>query len=200
MEFREVVRRRRMVRSYEDRPIAPDVLDRVLRAGMHAPSAGFTQGVELLVLEGREQTDVFWTTTLDPTWRARRARQAGLERAPVIVLPMAHRRAYLDRYSEPDKAGLGMDREGGWPVPYWDVDAGFAAMLVLLAAVDEGLGALFFGIFRGERELLETLGVPSGYRPVGAITLGWPAVGDVPSPSLARGHRPFEEQVHRGRW
>ena len=189
-----------MVRSYEDRPIAPDVLDRVLRHGLRAPSAGFTQGTELLVLEGREQTEMFWSATLDPDWRARRGRQQGLERAPVIVLPMSHRQAYLDRYGEPDKAGLGMDDESGWPVPYWDVDAGFAAMLLLLAAVDEGLGALFFGVFRGERELLDAFGVPAGFRPVGAITLGWPSADDRPSPSLARGHRSVDEQVHRGGW
>lgn len=189
-----------MVRSYEGRPIPPDVLERVLGAGVHGPSAGFTQGVDLLVLEGRDQTERFWSATLDPEWRARRARQAGLERAPVIVLPLSHRDAYLARYSEPDKEGLGMDREGGWPVPYWDVDAGFAAMLILLAAVDEGLGALFFGVFRGERELLDGFGVPPGYRAVGAITLGWPSDDDRPSPSLARGRRPLEDQVHRGGW
>src|SRR3954470_24174339 len=101
MEFAEVVRRRRMGRSYDDRPIPDDVLSRVLSAGLKAPSAGFTQGTELLVLERPEDREVFWSLTLDAEWRARRERQAGLERAPVIVLPMAHEQAYLDRYSEP---------------------------------------------------------------------------------------------------
>jgi nitroreductase len=84
-------------------------------------------------------------------------------------------------------------------VPYWLVDTAFASMLILLTASDAGLGALFFGIFQGERELLEALGVPDGYQPIGAIALGWPAP-DRPSPSLKRGHRPVEEVIHRGHW
>src|SRR3954447_8732036 len=200
MEFVDLVRRRRMVRSYVDRPIPAEVLDRVLGHALRAPSAGFSQGTELVVLETAEDRELFWSTTLDPEWRAGRARQAGLEGAPVIVLPMAHRQAYLDRYSEPDKAGLGVERPESWPVRYWDVDAGFAAMLLLLSATNEGLGALFFGIFRGESELLGALGVPEGYRPIGAVTLGWPSGDERPSRSLARGHRPAAEVVHRGRW
>src|SRR3954451_24786336 len=139
MEFAEVMRRRRMVRSYEDRPIPDDVIDRVLGAGLRAPSAGFTQGTELLVLERPEDRELFWSLTVDAEWRARRPRPQGLARARVIVLPMAHEQAYLDRYSEPDKAGLGMDQPENWPVTYWDVDAAFSAMLMLLAATDEGL-------------------------------------------------------------
>ncbi len=117
----------------------------------------------------------------------------------MVVLPLAHRQAYLDRYAEPDKAGSGLDRGDAWPVPYWLVDTGFAVMLMLLSAVDAGLGAAFLGIFRGEAELLDTLGVPDGYRPIGAVAVGYPAP-DEPSPSLARGRRPVSDVVHRGRW
>ena len=56
MEFQEVVRRRRMVRSFEPRPISPDVVDRILENALHAPSAGYTQGWAFLVLEGRDDT------------------------------------------------------------------------------------------------------------------------------------------------
>jgi nitroreductase len=52
MEFQDVVRRRRMVRSYEpSRPVPPDVLDRIVRNGLRAPSAGFSQGWGVLVLD-----------------------------------------------------------------------------------------------------------------------------------------------------
>jgi nitroreductase len=85
-------------------------------------------------------------------------------------------------------------------VPYWDVDAGFAALLMLLTAVDAGLGALFFGIFPPHVEpFRSSFGVPGAYNPVGAVAIGWPAA-DEPSPSLRRGRRPPEEVVHRGRW
>ena len=95
--------------------------------------------------------------------------------------------AYLDRYAEPDKGWTDRD-ESRWAVPYWDVDAGMAALLMLLTAVDEGLGACFFGVpaerldaFRAE------FGVPAEFRPVGCVSVGYPGDDDRRSPSLRRG-------------
>ena len=63
-------------------------------------------------------------------------------------------------------------------------------MAMLLTAVDEGLGALFFGIFeRAGRTLRAAFGIPDDFHPIGAVALGWPAP-DEPSPSLRRGRRP----------
>jgi hypothetical protein len=98
------------------------------------------------------------------------------------------------RYAEPDKAGLGMEVEAGWPVPYWDLDAAMAVML-LLTAVDEGVGGWFFGVFHGAEALLRDLGLPPGRRLVGAVALGLPAVGDPPSDSAHT--RPLDQVVHR---
>jgi len=109
--------------------------------------------------------------------------------------PILYNKAY---YAEPDKSVLGA-KASEWPVPYWLVDTAFATMLMLLTATDVGLGALFFGLDRGEAELLEALGVPDGYHPIGAVALGWPAP-DRPSPSLRRGHRPARQVIHRGGW
>jgi nitroreductase len=107
------------------------------------------------------------------------------------------------RYAEPDKVATGLGESAdAWPVPYWTVDTSFAAMLMLLAAVDEGLGALFFGIFAGADELLRSLGVPETYSAIGTIALGWPdAERDRPGLSSAtRGRRGLDDVVHRGRW
>lgn len=198
MELDDAIRRRRMVRSFEDRPVPPEVVDAVLAHAVQAPSAGFSQGWAFVVLEGPDQTGVFWRTTTTPEWRAS-TRRAGLLRAPVVLLPLAHRQAYLDRYSEPDKEGSGLDRPGAWPVPYWLIDTAFATMLSLLSASDSGLGAAFLGIFRGEAELVDALGIPEEYKLIGAVAMGYPAP-DVPSRSIARGRRPMSQVVHRGRW
>jgi nitroreductase len=196
MELSEVLRRRRMVRRFRDTPISAEALRRVLASAQRAPSAGFTQGTALLVLDHREQVEEFWRLT-DP-W-GRKARGSTLP--PVVVIPLSDKQAYLDRYSEPDKQGLGMDVEEGWPVPYWDLDAAMTVMLMLLAAVDEGLGAWYFGIFQRERELLHGLGVPAGLKPIGAVALGHPAPEDRPrGSSTARSRRSFDEVVHWGRW
>jgi nitroreductase len=197
MEVREAIRRRRMVRNFEDRPVPAEALERILDHARRAPSAGHTQGSVFLVLEGPEQTGRFWDCTFAEERRAG-FRWPGLFRAPVVILPCASRDAYLDRYAEPDKGWADRD-EARWPVPYWDVDCGFATMAMLLTAVDEGLGALFFGIFDGVPALRMAFGIPEEWHPIGAVAVGWPAP-DEPSPSLRRGRRPAAEVIRRGRW
>ncbi len=199
MEFQEVVRRRRMVRDFDDRPLEPSVVDRILANGTRAPSAGFTQGWAFLVLEGAEQTGRFWAASTPPDGNRARTRWPGVLRAPLLIVVLSEEAAYRRRYAEPDKATSGA-AEGAWPVPYWHVDAGFAALLMLLTAVDAGLGACFFGIF-GDRVAVfrEAFAVPDDHTPVGAITVGYPAP-ERPSRSVARGRRPLAAVVHRGRW
>ena len=197
MEFQDVVRRRKMVRSFEDRPVPHLLVERMLANAQRAPSAGFSQGWAFLVLEGREETARFWDACWPVDGRAD-WKWPDLFNAPVLIFPLADKGHYLRRYAEPDKGHVDLD-ETRWRVPFWDVDTGMAALLVLLTAVDAGLGALFFGITRVD-EFRLALGVPPEMSPVGAIAVGYPLAGDRPSPSLARGHRPAGEIVHRGRW
>jgi len=179
------------------------VVDRILDLGLRAPSAGFSQGWAFVVLEGERQTRRFWDTTL-PQERRSTFPWPGLLDAPVLIVPLAHPDAYVQRYAEPDKAASGLgDGEAAWPVPYWYVDTAFVSLLMLLAAVDADLGALFFGIFQDEAALLAELGVPDEYRPVGAIALGYPLSGSdasPPSQSTRRGRRSIDDVVHRGGW
>ncbi len=197
MELQDVLRKRKMVRSFEDRAIAAETLDRILRNAQRAPSAGFSQGQAFLVLEGREQTQRYWDSLTAPGGRAY-AGWPELVNAPVLIVCLDSKDIYLDRYAEADK-GWADRSEARWPVPYWDIDAGMAAMIILLDAVDAGLGALFFGI-PDQAKLRATFGIPAGYTAIGTIALGHPAANDRPSPSLARGRRPASSVIHRGRW
>ena len=157
-----------MVRRFDRRPLPAEVLDRILHSATRAPSAGFSQGLDLLVLEGGDAVRGFWRATADPRF----ATPYSSAEPPAIVLVLSDRQAYLDRYAAPDKAGLGMDSEAGWPVPSWDMDA-----------------------------LLRDLGVPEGRRLVGAVALGYPAADDRPGGSArTRPRRPLDQVVHRGRW
>jgi nitroreductase len=117
--------------------------------------------------------------------------------APVVVVPMCSKVAYLDRYAEPDKGWTDRD-EGRWPVPYWHTDTGMAAMILLLAAEDAGLAACFFGV-PGDRwpALRDAFGLPDRLAPVGVVSLGY-AAPDVRSPSLRRGRRRLDEVVSYG--
>ena len=198
MQFQDVVRRRKMVRRYLDRPVPRDAVERIVDNAQRAPSAGFSQGWAFVVLQGADETGVFWEAIADEDWLA--GRRSGVASAPVIIVPLANKQAYLDRYREPDKQYAGMQDEASWPAPFWDIDVGMASLLMLQTAVDEGLGALFFGIPARHDELRAALGYPAEFRPIGAIAVGWPDPADQPSPSLKRGRRPTEAVVHWGRW
>jgi nitroreductase len=185
-----------MVRTFDRRPVPPAAVDRMLANAVRAPSAGFTQGWAFLVLEGAEQTENLWAATFNAEDRAA-FRWPGLLAAPLVIVVLSSEDAYLDRYAEPDKGWTDRD-PSRWPVPYWHVDAGFAALLLMLTAVDAGLGALFFGVFK-VKEFRAAFDVPDAYTPVGAVAVGYP-LPDEPSRSLARGRRSFDDVVHRGRW
>lgn len=197
MEFQDVVRKRKMVRSFEDRPIPREVVDRILANAQRAPSAGFSQGWAFLVLEGPEQTARYW----DALWPEETRSAFGwadMFTAPLLVVCLSDKKTYLRRYQEPDKGWTDMD-EKRWPVPYWDIDTGMAALLILQTAVDAGLGAVFFGV--SDQALFRTtFGVPEDLRAIGTIALGYAKPHDRPSPSLRRGHRPAADVVHRGGW
>lgn len=202
MDLFDALARRHMVRAFRPDPIEHALLERVLDAARRAPSAGFTQGVDLLVLEGSAQTASYWDTTLAPERRAGFP-WPGLLVAPVLVVVCADPAAYVARYAEADKAHTGLgDGAERWAVPFWFVDAGMAAQNLLLAATAAGLGACLFGVFEHEPAVCAAFGVPAGVRTVATIALGHPdPSADRPSRSAStRPRRPIGDLVHRGRW
>ena len=199
MEFQDVVLQRRMARDFSDEPVARPILDQLMANATRIPSAGYSQGFAFVVLTEPEQRRLFWQTTSGPEWRGE-SESVPLTRAPVVILPLAHKQAYLDRYALPDKAHTPLSLEAHWPAPYWDIDTGFGVMLILLTAVNLGLGGLFFGIFRGEQALMDALGVPEGYRPIGAIAVGHPTPGERSRPELPTGRRRLDDAVKWERW
>lgn len=191
-----MVRRRRMVRRYDlSRPVPPPVIDAVMANAVRAPSAGFSQGWGFVVLDQPDDVIRFReaaTPSEEPDeWFA-----ATFE-APVVIIPCSNKDAYLDRYAEPDK-GFTDRSDAWWPSPYWDIDTGFAALLILLTAVDRGLGACFFGIPIERVDVVrDRFSIPRSLRPIGAITIGYPAD---PPRDLSHRRRPDGDVVHRGRW
>lgn len=190
-----------MVRSFSEAPPPREALDAVLGHALRAPTAGNSQGWDAVVLEGPTQTAAFWESTTTPQWREESPRWPGLRRAPVVVVVFSNPGAYLARYCEPDKVRSGLGAAAGaWLVPYWDTDAAMAVMVLLLAAVDAGLGACFLGNFRGEDELKDALAVPTDRRYVGAVLIGRPDGEDPASSSTSRPRRSSGDVFHRGRW
>ena len=218
--FGELARRRRMTRHFLAEPVDDALLARVLDTARRVPSAGNAQGFDFVVLCGAQETSRYWDATM-PADRRESFRWTSLLSCPVLVTVWADPSAYVERYGEPDKAqtGLGSDA-GAWPTPYWTVDAAFAAMALQFAAIEAGLGVLFFGMFEHCDAVADALGVPVSHEAIGAIALGWPdrsaQAADGSAASQHRSRRPLfgagpsetaavdaiaaRPVVHRGRW
>jgi nitroreductase len=188
-----------MVRRYDpERPVPDDVITTALGNAIRAPSAGFSQGWDFVVLTSPVEREAYWAATTDPddepdSWLV------GLSGAPVLILCLSDAGTYLRRYAEPDKGWVDMD-EARWPVPYWDVDTGMAALMILLTAVDAGLGACFFGTPpEAHEDVFKAFGIPHDRNLVGVVSLGYP-MPHAASGSLRRGRRELDQVAHFGRF
>jgi len=199
-----VVRRRRMVRRFDpDAPVEPSAVRDLVSLAVRAPSAGFSQGWDFVLLEDPADRATFWGATReagadgedwapDDWW-------TGVSAAPVLLVCLSDPGAYLDRYAEPDKGWEDRSVER-WPVPYWDTDTAMAAMIMLLGAQDRGLGALFFGV-PGARhdDVRMALDIPAGRRVVGVVALGHEAER-VSGSARTRRRRSLDDVLHVGRF
>jgi len=191
MEFQEVVRRRRMVRTFTGEPVPAASADRILGNAVRGPSAGFSQGQAFLVLTEPADREKFWAVAGDAIAPSART-------APLVIVPLSCKRAYLDRYAQADKGWTDRD-EARWPVPFWHIDTGMAALLILQTAVDEGLGAVYFGIVPAAVEPFRAaFGVPGDQEPIGAIAIGYDA--ETEKRDLRSRRRDPADVVHHGRW
>ena len=198
MEFRELLPRRRMVRQYRPEPVAAETVERIAETVRRAPSAGYSQGQRLLVVtedEGRAEVarvmgGAGWSSDEFEPW---------LESAPVHVLVCTREDDYHDRYRMPDKLDDGEEIE--WPVPFWFVDAGAALMLLLLAAIDEGLAAGVSGVPRNAAaQLGATFGIPEDVTVVALVTIGAPAPDPRWSAVTSRRTQPRRDPEQVVRW
>ena len=171
METWDAIRARRNVRTYEDRTIAPEHLNRILEAGWRSPSASNRQPWDFVLV-----TDPGQLQELSTVWTAAH-HLAEAKAAIVLVLP------------EPDN-------ERVWTLDQYDL--GQATMAMMLAATDLGIGSGHSAI--GDQEACRRLlGVPSDHICAYMLAFGYPA--DRPLKPIAKpNRRPFEEVVHRGRW
>ena len=171
METWDAIRARRNVRAYQDRPIEPADLDRILEAGWRSPSASNRQPWDFVVVTDRSHLQA-----LTAVWVGAR-HLAGAAAAVVMTLrqPEEQRYVTIDQY-----------------------DLGQATMAMMLSAAGLGIGSCHAGVadLRLARELL---GFPEDRGWALLISLGYPA--DRPLAPVRRpDRRPFEDIVHRGRW
>ena len=198
MEYQEVVRRRRMIRIYRSDPVPEDAVERIVSTVLRGPTGGFAQGIDVIIITKPEMRQRVVEALYDEP-----EPNSPILAAPVHLIITVDEERYHRRYNEPDKLAVTGGTEIFWPVPYWFIDAGAAMMLALLAAVDEGLAAGFYGHPDQEVRLQTILEMPASIVPIGVIALGYDAEGPL-SPEARQRFRarrqPRSEVVHREQW
>ena len=196
MELKDAILKRRMVRNFDDKSVAPEIIERIVDLTRHAPSAGFTQGQSFIVVTEPELRQAIADTCQEEEY-VKSGFAPFVSKAPVLLIPCTSELAYHRRYQETDKT----NEDGSeivWPIPYWFMDIGCAVMIALLAALDEGLVTAFAGS-KDLDTLRSLLKIPAEVTPVGVIAVGYRAP-DVPSPSLKRGRKSDQEYIHYESW
>jgi nitroreductase len=154
MDFDEVVRKRKMIREYQqDSQIPTEIINKLLKNAHRSPSAGHTQVQEYIVV-------------IDPITKKKLCQaslgQSQVEDASVLIIVCANTSRSVIRYG---KRGTDF---------YSIIDGAFASMIILLSAINEGIGASFIGAFEDNR-IVKILGLPVHVKPIGIIALGYPA-------------------------
>ena len=204
MELREILKQRRMVRHYEPEPVPRETLERIARTVRRAPSGGYSQGQRLLVVTEPATIAQIAEIVGEREWIEQGNEQPWLSVAPAHMVVLTREDDYHERYQRPDKLAITGGREIEWPVPFWFVDAGAAMMLLLLAAIDEGLAAGVYGVTVETRDAFKRLlGIPDDLWVVAGVTIGKGAPDPRASEASSRfseRRRPLEEVVRWERW
>lgn len=198
MEFRDILSRRRMHRAFLPDPIAQDQIDRIAHVIFRAPSGGFSQGGSIVVVTDEAKRHEIARAFGDEHYSTRG--RNFVADAPVHMVISANESLYHERYNEADKLAATGGVEVTWPVPYWFVDAGALMMLVLLAAIDEGLASAFIGHPDQKRIFGELLGLPEDVVPIGLALVGKPGDAPLPGSRMKERRRTEDALVHRERW
>ena len=166
MDFETVVKRRRMCCEYSDRDVPQEKVDRILDLASRYPSAGHTEPQEFIVVRDQQVKEDLARAALA---------QMFVAQAPLVIVVVSDVRRSARRYGERGVHFFSI------------IDGAFVAMLILLAVVDEGLGACFVGSFY-DQEVQDVLGLPQDVRPIGIIPIGYCAEAPRRFPRRSRIH------------
>jgi FMN reductase [NAD(P)H] len=201
VDFQALLPKRRMVRHYAPEPVPRDALERIVSTVRRAPSAGYSQGQRLLVVTEPEGRATIAGIMRESGWTTPEDREPWLESAPVHVLVCTREDDYHERYLREDKLAQTGGTEIDWPVPFWFVDAGAALMMLLLAAIDEGLAAGLTGVEGAAAEQIRAaFGVPDEVTIVALVTIGVPAPDPGWSAVTSRATQPRRSPSESVRW
>jgi len=170
MNVYEAIKTRKSVRSFLDKPVEQEKLDRILEAARLAPSANNRQEWRFVVIRDKATREKLIEAA---------AGQRFVGEAPVVIACCA----------DTDKHDM---RCG---IPCYPIDVAIAIDHMTLAAVEEGLGTCWIGAFYPEK-VRDVLGIPKSIEVVELLPLGYPSS---PEP-VQKMRKPLKEIIHEEKW
>jgi len=170
MRIPELIKERRSIRAFSDRPIPDEDVEVLVEAACWAPSAGNRQPWEFVVVRDGENKRRLVEAAHG---------QSFIAEAPVVFVVCA----------DPGRSAARYGRRGA--EFYCLQDTAAAVQNLLLTATANGIGACWVGAF-DEEKAAETVAAPEGVRPVAIIPVGYPAESPPPRP-----RRSLSEITHR---
>lgn len=149
MELWEAIITRRSIRKFKSTPIPSELIEKLLRAGMQAPSARNKQPWHFVIVTERDLLD---------------------------KISVVHPYAYMLKEAPLGILICG-DKNLEITVEYIVQDCSAATQNMLLAAHDFGLGAVWLGIYPREpriKALRKLLNLPENIIPISMIAVGYP--------------------------
>jgi nitroreductase len=170
MDFFEIVKARRSIRLFTDRPVEEEKIERVLETALAAPSAGNLQAYKIYVVKSAEGRAVLAAAALG---------QDCVRTARVVLVFCTNAAQAAKKYGERGERLYALQ------------DATIACTFAMLAIAELGLATVWVGAFR-EEAVWQALGSPAGLSPVAMLPIGY--AGEEPA---ATSRRPLEKLVHR---
>ena len=197
MEFYEAINRRRSIRQFEDKPIPREALERIMDAGLKAPSSNHQRRWELVAL-----TDKVMILGLAKFIRPCRIQEPKTPQQEMFQIAYPRQRTMIEESTcvilpwFQQKYPLSEDKNG-----YGLMDYGAAWALIenmLLAATAEGLGSVVhIPVKKEPGKIKEFLKAPDGWTLPALVVLGYP-VRDPLLPAQVKAT--VENRVHWNKW
>lgn len=180
MDVMQAISDRRSIRRFQPKPVSRELVEKVLKAAVKAPSGKNAQPWRFVVLEGSKKDEL--VDVLGSQAEARKESGTAMtakamRQAPVLIL------VYDSKFTPGD------DHNGF--ARYMSLvhtqSIGAAIQTMLLAATAEGLGSLWIcDVFSAEKEIGQLLGIKEEL--VAAVSLGYAAESPAPRP-----RKPWQE-------
>lgn len=152
MNTLEIIKNRRSIREFQEKPLSKEVIDKLMEALIWAPSAGNLQSRKFYFVFNQKIKEKLADAAFD---------QVFINQAPLVIIGCTDDRIY-NRYGERGKN------------LYSICDVATSIENLMLLAYEEGLGTVWVGRFE-EKEVIKILDLPKNLWPIAIIPVGYPA-------------------------